>query len=84
MGGRTNAVKLYYRCPPEAKVQYVDFTSLYPSVQREGGAYPLGHPTIVNGVRECRRCLGVFWSAQGQGFTSPEFVLSGSGDALEW
>ena len=60
MGGRTNAVKLYYRCPPESKVQYVDFTSLYPSVQRDGGAYPLGHPAIVTEFEKVEDALRYF------------------------
>ncbi|KAK3743586.1 hypothetical protein QZH41_010229, partial [Actinostola sp. cb2023] len=29
-GGRTNALKLYFKCPEGSRVDYVDFTSLYP------------------------------------------------------
>ncbi|KAK3755141.1 hypothetical protein QZH41_020561 [Actinostola sp. cb2023] len=46
-GGRTNALKLHYKCPEGSRVDYVDFTSLYPSVMLSGGAYPVGHPTLI-------------------------------------
>ncbi|XP_071032985.1 uncharacterized protein [Parasteatoda tepidariorum] len=41
-GGRTNAVKLYH----EGNAKYVDFTSLYPWVNKYC-KYPVGHPTII-------------------------------------
>ncbi|GBN72881.1 hypothetical protein AVEN_272306-1 [Araneus ventricosus] len=41
-GGRTNAVKLYY----EGEAKYVDFTSLYPWVNKYC-MYPVGHPEII-------------------------------------
>ncbi|XP_035226307.1 uncharacterized protein LOC118198678 [Stegodyphus dumicola] len=41
-GGRTNAVKLYY----EGSAKYVDFTSLYPWVNKYC-VYPVGHPKII-------------------------------------
>lgn len=31
-GGRTGACKLYYKCQPDEKIFYVDYTSLYPYV----------------------------------------------------
>ncbi|KAK3741844.1 hypothetical protein QZH41_006689 [Actinostola sp. cb2023] len=43
-GGRTNALELYSE---GSRVDYVDFTSLYPSVMLSGGAYPTGHPTLI-------------------------------------
>ncbi|KAK3704771.1 hypothetical protein QZH41_009498 [Actinostola sp. cb2023] len=46
-GGRTNALKLYFKCPEGSRVDYVDFTSLYPSVMLSGGAYTVGHPTLI-------------------------------------
>ncbi|KAK3737383.1 hypothetical protein QZH41_011514 [Actinostola sp. cb2023] len=46
-GGRTNAIELYFRCPEGSRVDYVDFTSLYPAVMLSGGAYPVGHPTLI-------------------------------------
>ncbi|KAK3733444.1 hypothetical protein QZH41_018627 [Actinostola sp. cb2023] len=45
--GRTNALKLHFKCPEGSRVDYVDFTSLYPSVMLSGGAYPVGHPTLI-------------------------------------
>ena len=47
-GGRTNASGLYYKQPEDesSKVFYVDFCSLYPSVNKYS-EYPLGHPTII-------------------------------------
>jgi hypothetical protein len=41
-GGRTNASILYY----EGNADYVDFTSLYPCVQKYG-VFPVGHPKIL-------------------------------------
>jgi hypothetical protein len=47
-GGRTNASRLYYKQPEDesSKVFYVDFCSLYPSVNKYC-EYPLGHPEII-------------------------------------
>ena len=45
-GGRTNAIKLYHKCEFHERIMYVDYKSLYPSVQKYG-VYPLGHPTII-------------------------------------
>jgi len=33
-GGRTNAIKLYYRVTPDQKIHYIDVTSLYPWVNK--------------------------------------------------
>ncbi|XP_035228066.1 uncharacterized protein LOC118200234 [Stegodyphus dumicola] len=41
-GGRTNALKLFH----EGDAKYVDFTSLYPWVNKYC-VYPVGHPTII-------------------------------------
>lgn len=41
-GGRTNAVKLFH----EGDAKYVDFTSLYPWVNKYC-VYPVGHPEII-------------------------------------
>ncbi|GBN27024.1 hypothetical protein AVEN_38543-1 [Araneus ventricosus] len=41
-GGRTNVVKLCF----EGKAKYVDFTSLYPWVNKYC-LYPVGHPEII-------------------------------------
>lgn len=45
-GGRTNAVKLYHKCEENEKIKYIDFTSLYPYVQKRR-TYPIGHPNII-------------------------------------
>ena len=46
-GGRTNAVKLWCDVKETAKkIKYVDYTSLYPWVNKYG-VYPIGHPTII-------------------------------------
>ena len=45
-GGRTNAAKLYHRCQGDEQIWYVDFTSLYPHVNRSK-TVPTGHPEII-------------------------------------
>ena len=39
-------MKLYHKCANNEKIKYVDFTSLYPYVQKYC-EYPLGHPKII-------------------------------------
>lgn len=46
-GGRTNALRLHYRVQNDEKINYVDFTSLYPYVQKYC-EFPVGHPTIIH------------------------------------
>ena len=45
-GGQTNVTKLKYDFKPDEKGRYVDFVSLYPTVNffKE---YPVGHPTKI-------------------------------------
>ncbi|KAL9960246.1 hypothetical protein ACROYT_G033681 [Oculina patagonica] len=45
-GGRTNAVRLYDLAEPEEEIRYVDFTSLYPWVNKNCD-YPQGHPEVI-------------------------------------
>ena len=45
-GGRTNASKLYHRCEGDEQIKYVDFTSLYPPVNRSK-TVPIGHPETI-------------------------------------
>ena len=46
-GGRTNAVRLHYKVQSDdEKIQYYDFTSLYPWTNKYC-RYPVGHPNIV-------------------------------------
>ena len=47
-GGRTNAAKLYHETQGDDKIKYIDFTSLYPFVNKTC-KYPVGHPTILTG-----------------------------------
>ena len=46
-GGRVNAVKLLVKTEanPTTKIKYVNFTSLYPDINKNG-VYPVGHPII--------------------------------------
>ena len=46
-GGRTNAVKLYHHVTPTQKIHYIDYTSLYPWVNKTC-VYPRGHPTFIS------------------------------------
>ncbi|XP_046569532.1 uncharacterized protein LOC124277858 [Haliotis rubra] len=45
-GGRTNASKLFYETEEKENILYMDFTSLYPWVNKYG-QYPVGHPQII-------------------------------------
>ena len=45
-GGCTNACQLYYQTSEQEKIKYVDFTSLYPWVNKYC-RYPVGHPTVI-------------------------------------
>ena len=44
-GGRTNAAKLYHRCNDHEHIEYVDFTSLYLTINKYG-EYPIKHPDV--------------------------------------
>lgn len=45
-GGRTNAVRLYYKARGAEKIKYVDVCSLYPWVCKNG-EFPIGHPIVL-------------------------------------
>ena len=45
-GGRTNACQLHYKIKDTERIKYVDFTSLYPYVNKYC-SYPVGHPEII-------------------------------------
>ena len=46
-GGRTNAVKLYYKCRNAEKIHYMDITSMYPFVMSDAQYFfPVGLPEI--------------------------------------
>jgi hypothetical protein len=53
-GGRTGNAKTYHKCTEGESIQYVDVCSLYPWVCKYG-KYPVGHPTIYVGDKECRQ-----------------------------
>lgn len=48
-GGRCNASRLYYKVSGDEEIRYVDFCSLYPSVNKYC-KYPTGHPRIFTNV----------------------------------
>ena len=45
-GGRTQAFKLYHLCDDNEKIKYIDYTSLYPYIQKYG-IFPVGHPEVI-------------------------------------
>ncbi|CAH3188131.1 unnamed protein product [Porites lobata] len=45
-GGRTGLSCCYHKKVPDERIDYVDYTSLYPWVNKYG-TYPIGHPTIM-------------------------------------
>ena len=45
-GGRTSSIWLKITCIDHAKIHYVYFTLLYPSVQKDF-SFPIGHPSIL-------------------------------------
>ena len=58
-GGRTNAVKLYRKAEEGEKIKYVDFTSLYPTVNKYD-RYPVGHPIIeVSDFTDIQEYFGI-------------------------
>jgi hypothetical protein len=58
-GGRTNASQLYYKAEEQEEIKYVDFTSLYPWVNKYC-QYPVGHPTIITkDVKDIKGYFGI-------------------------
>ncbi|XP_062597068.1 uncharacterized protein LOC134258520 [Saccostrea cucullata] len=58
-GGRTNAVKLHYKAKDGEKIHYLDFCSLYPSVNKYA-RYPIKEPTIItNNFKDIRSYFGM-------------------------
>ena len=45
-GGRTGLSCCYHKSVPRKRIDYIDYTSLYPWANKYG-TYPLGHPTIL-------------------------------------
>ena len=50
-GGRTNASCLNYTCAENEQIDYFDFTSLYPYVNKYG-VYPIDHPLIIRDISD--------------------------------
>ncbi|XP_006817045.1 uncharacterized protein LOC102802346 [Saccoglossus kowalevskii] len=46
LGGHTNALHLYYEIKEGEKIEYVDFCSLYPYINKTS-QYPVGHLTVI-------------------------------------
>ena len=46
IGGRTEAIQLHADTEEDEEIRYLDFTSLYPFVNKNCG-YPIGHPRII-------------------------------------
>jgi hypothetical protein len=44
-GGRVNATKLHYKVKEGEEIRYIDFTSLYPFINKTC-RYPVSHPTV--------------------------------------
>ena len=59
-GGRTNAIKLHHRVTPDQKIHYIDYTSLYPWVNKTC-VYPKGHPIFISqpGHTDISRYFGI-------------------------
>ena len=45
-GGRTNALRLHYKCTDDEEIKVLDFTSLYPYCNSRC-CYPIHHPEII-------------------------------------
>ena len=46
-GGRTNAVQMYHHVGQDEKIHYIDYTSLYPFINKTG-VYSKGHPNFIS------------------------------------
>ena len=58
-GGCTNATTLHFKAEPHQQIRYVDITSLYPWVNKNG-MYPSGNPTFIDqpGHTDIRQYFG--------------------------
>ena len=75
-GGRTNAAKLYHCCQGNEQIRYVDFTSLYPHVNRSK-TVPTSHPEITENYRKFRvGRFQLFRVDQMHGITTSRFIPS--------
>ncbi|XP_058890904.1 uncharacterized protein LOC117407014 isoform X1 [Acipenser ruthenus] len=59
-GGRTNAITLHYVAQENERVEYFDFTSLYPFVNKTK-VYPVDHPTVIyHNFQDLSQYFGLF------------------------
>ena len=68
-GGRTGAATLYSKTAEDEEISYVDYTSLYPWVNKYG-TYPLGHPTII--VNPVNQNIGDYFGVAKVDILAPE------------
>jgi hypothetical protein len=45
-GGRVDTIKMYHKCAEDEEIRYIDYTSLYPYIQKYG-IFPIGHAEII-------------------------------------
>lgn len=62
-GGRTNAIKLRKDVEGDQRIRYVDFTSLYPFINKYGLS-PVGHPHILTSDLENIKLNDIFGIVQ--------------------
>ena len=68
-GGRTGAATLYSKTTEDEEISYVDYTSLYPWVNKYE-TYPLGHPTII--VNPVNQNIGDYFGVAKVDILAPE------------
>ena len=68
-GGRTGAATLYSKTAEDEEISYVDYTSLYPWVNKYE-TYPLGHPTII--VNPVNQNIGDYFGVAKVDILAPE------------
>ena len=71
-GGRTGAATLYSKTAEDEEISYVDYTSLYPWVNKYG-TYPLGHPTII--VNPVNQNIGDYFGVAKVDILAPEVLF---------
>jgi hypothetical protein len=58
-GGRTNCLKVYYKCKNGERIKYIDFKSLYPFILKYK-SFPAGHPfRIINNFQHIFDYFGI-------------------------
>ena len=62
-GGRTGMAACLYKADNDEQISYVDFTSLYPTINKYG-TYPIGHPKIMVNPTD-QRYSQLLWFSEG-------------------